>query len=315
MCWMLPCLLGLLGGPVAQEIPDDHVVARVRSADGAQSIANITAGRLRAYAQSRPDTPPKRLLMDLIDFELLAFEANLDGLDDSPEVLESWRPVMVQRFLRAEFEPQHKAEAIPKVYLRRAYRQNLRFFSRPALRQADHILVTDNGERPASPDLDAVAGALAEQIRQDLKADLPKDADDFRARAEGYRAAAQDVGLQLKAESLGTFAKNGRYDQTFSENAFGLTKPGEISKPFATRFGHHIVRLESAMPALDVPFEEAIDELRERVLPDVRRRELSELLERLAKTHSVSRRFEPLVALEARRTVDPPQSPPGPTPK
>ena len=89
---------------------------------------------------------------------------------------------------------------------------------------AQHILVADE--------------ALAKQIKDQLD----KGAD-FAALAAQY---STDKSNKDQGGDLGWFAptaKGGTMVQEFSDAAFALTKPGQISAPVKSQFGWHIIRL------------------------------------------------------------------------
>lgn len=296
-------LAGLLGlWPFNVEVPDAHVVARVHTARGE---VQITAARLRAYAAGREDEEPRRLLQDLVEFELLAAEAEARGLADDPLVREETRPVLVRRYLRAAFERETSGADIPREFLMQAYEQNRFFFRRGAGRSGDHIIVTTSaGKRPADATLDEQARALSARIQADLAARPPADAEAFLAAAPRYKADAEAAGLVVRGESLGAFPREGMFDPQFTAKAFELEQPGSLTAAFPTQFGWHVFRLEEALPARNVPFELAQAELRERTLPDFRLKMLRDLTDRLAREVEVIVNFAPVQELQSRRKLE-----------
>jgi peptidyl-prolyl cis-trans isomerase C len=296
-------LAGLLGlWPFNTEVPDGHVVASVRTARGE---VQITAARLRAYAAGREDQPPRRLLQDLVDFELLAAEAEARGLADDPLVREETRPVLVRRYLRRAFEEQAKGADIPRELLRQSYERNRFFFQREAGRSGDHIIVTSKeSKRPADPALDEKARDLSARIAADLAAAPPADAEAFLAAAARYTAEGEAAGLVVRGEALGAFPREGMYDPQFTAKAFELEKPGSLTQAFPTQFGWHVFRLKEPLPARDVTFEQAEAELRGRTLPDFRLKSLRELTDRMAREVEVIVNFAPIQELQSRRKME-----------
>jgi peptidyl-prolyl cis-trans isomerase D len=72
-----------------------------------------------------------------------------------------------------------------------------------------------------------------------------KNGEDFAELANGYSEDPGNVGQDKKSNGgdLG-FVTRGRMIKEFEDVAFNL-KPGEISQPFLTQFGYHIVKVDS----------------------------------------------------------------------
>jgi peptidyl-prolyl cis-trans isomerase C len=296
----LALLVALFGTwPVVPNVPDDHVVARVQTARGE---VTITAGRLRAYAQGHEGTDPRRLVQDLVDFELLAAQAEARGLADDPQVREEARPVLIRHYLHRTFESLFTPATVPVELLRQSYERNRFYFTHTEGRAGDHILVTTaDSKRPKDEALDAQARALAERIHDDLVAHPPADADAFMAAADRYKADAKAAGLVVRSETLGAFPREGRYVKAFTDRAFELTQPGSLSAPIPTEFGWHVFRLANVVPARDVSFEQAEAELREKTINDYRTEKLRELTDGMARELGVVVNFDPIEELQGRR--------------
>ncbi len=87
-----------------------------------------------------------------------------------------------------------------------------------------------------------LVNADQEALAKDIKAQLDKGAD-FAALAAKY---STDTSNKDQGGDLGWFAptaKGGPMVQEFSDAAFALTKPGQISDPVKSQFGWHIIRL------------------------------------------------------------------------
>ncbi len=77
-------------------------------------------------------------------------------------------------------------------------------------------------------------------------------------------ASSKNNGGKLRAFGVGAMAAAPEFDAV----AFALQKPGEISDPFQTAYGWHIVRLEQKIPL--PAFEELLPQLKPRVQRDER---------------------------------------------
>jgi parvulin-like peptidyl-prolyl isomerase len=105
--------------------------------------------------------------------------------------------------------------------------------------EARHILVKADPLPPnATPEAkkaDAEALAKITKIYEDIKAGRVKF-------DEAVKANSDDPGSKENGGSLGTFMADGSMVKEFQDVAF-KTKPGELSKPFRTQFGYHILEV------------------------------------------------------------------------
>jgi len=113
----------------------------------------------------------------------------------------------------------------------------------PGQINAAHILI------PCAPDADSVQANEALKKINEIYSQLLKG-DDFSELAKKY---SRDPGSASNGGGLGWFGY-GSMVKEFQDAAFGLNEVGEISKPFKTQFGYHIVKLLGKKP-ID-PFEE-----------------------------------------------------------
>jgi len=295
------------GPPPAAPSADDSVVAR---AHGPRGGVVVTARRLRAFAEARPGVPLETLLRDLIDFELLAAEARAADLHEAPEVIFARSQAMVSRYLAEVFETTWTPANLPLNLVQRAYEKNRRRFVHPEMRDANHILVSENRQRPKDPALDARAKALAHKIYAALQADPPADKEVFLTRAQPFVAEAEAAGLGLDAQALHRFPIRGRYVPAFTEPVFRENQPGLILAPYPTEFGYHVVRLNAVFGPRDDSLQKVEAEVRAKITPDVQRYELRRLADRLAGQYPPLRsaagvsgllNFAPIHALTLRR--------------
>jgi len=135
--------------------------------------------------------------------------------------------------------------------LRRAYESDQARFGQPERRKVRHILL------PVPSAADAAADAAVrdqiEAVRKRIEGGEPFD--------QVAKEVSKDPGSAAQGGSLGDIER-GIMDPAFDEAAFSLS-PGELSEPVKTRFGYHLIEVESVTPAAVKPFEEVRDQLRE----------------------------------------------------
>ncbi len=126
-----------------------------------------------------------------------------------------------------------------------------------------HILkVTDKRKSKGAFE---VAHILTRDMKGSAKAKIDsvyqkiKEGKDFAELAKKY---SEDKGSAVNGGVLPRFT-SGRMVPSFENEVFKLTKPGEVSKPFKTRYGWHIVKLIKNHPVKT--FEELKPQLEARI--------------------------------------------------
>lgn len=146
-------------------------------------------------------------------------------------------------------------------------------FSKPFKLKSGWLIVKNIDERPAAgrvqvsqiligyPEQDGLTGkAQARKVADSLFSELKKGAD-FKSLAKQF---SHDLFSYQEGGLLPAFGP-GTYDGTFEQQAFALTKPGDISVPFETGNGFHILRLESKMPVPSVSDSAAYDQVLQQI--------------------------------------------------
>lgn len=117
-----------------------------------------------------------------------------------------------------------------------------------------------------APDADAAARAEA-QKKADAVYRLLQNGDNFGATAKVY---SDDKLSYLNGGELAEFG-TGMYAGNFENEIFKLKADGDISQPFLTEYGYHIVKRLSQKPAPATPTDEAfMFDLKQKVLKDAR---------------------------------------------
>ncbi len=87
---------------------------------------------------------------------------------------------------------------------------------------------------------------------------------------ELVRTVSNDVSTVNNNGQLSEFGV-GEYSTFFEDAAFALTKPNDISRPFQTNYGYHILKLLDAKPvSADINDPESSSVLRDKILQDQR---------------------------------------------
>lgn len=230
--------------PAPAPAPADPVVAKVNGAP-------IYLSDLQAAAQGLPDNlrgmPPQMLfpmLLDqLIDGRALVIEAQKTGLDKDP---------MVQRQVTAAEDRALQSAMLSKEV---------------------GPTVTDEAVR-ARFDAESAGKPPEEEVRAShilvpTEADAKKIIAELNGGADFATLAKQnstDPGGKNGGD-LGFFKKDDMVPE-FSAAAFAL-KPGQITQtPVHTQFGWHVIKLEEVRTATPPTFEQARDELRQKMIQE-----------------------------------------------
>lgn len=270
---------------------DDVVVATV---DGVPIHASEVAAQARKMGTDR-----KQALQDLIAFELLAAEAQRRGLHDAREVTQEGKRVSVQEYLAATFEKDYTKKDVPEEELRAAYEKAKARYVHPELRKSVHILIVVDdpakgpAKEPADKTLDAKARSIANRVRELARAEA-KDSASFLELAERVKTEIGDAAapLQIRAENLPPVPVNS-LEGPFAEVLFRM-RPNTISEPLRTRYGWHVIYLESIDRARDLSFKAVRNEILEEIWPDQRSKAYDRFVEQLLTGHQIVRNPAPL---------------------
>lgn len=225
--------------------PADPVLAKV---DGQP----ITLSDLRAAMQNLPENarrlPPQALfpmvLDQMIDGRALAAEARRTGKDKDPDV-QRQVAMAAQRALENALLQMEIGPLVTEAALKARYDSEIAGKPGPEEVHARHILVPD------------------EETAKKIIAELAKGGD-FEALSKQY---SKDPGSADKGGDLGFFKKDDMVPE-FANAAFAL-KDGQVSpKPVQTQFGWHVIQVLGHRQGAQEPFDQARDELRQKVIQD-----------------------------------------------
>jgi parvulin-like peptidyl-prolyl isomerase len=163
---------------------------------------------------------------------------------------------------------------IPDSSIDSFYQANLEAYTTPERRRATHILISTNAKAWQADGID-VSGLSQAQLKAKAKERIDELYREVKAGADlGELAGKYSHDSQSKAKNgdLGYFGR-GQMVPKFEDVVFRMKK-GEISKPFETRFGYHIVRLDDVLDETVAPLSDSLRNQIREGLKAVRRRGL-----------------------------------------
>ncbi|WP_051279889.1 peptidylprolyl isomerase [Hellea balneolensis] len=213
----------------------DTEVAEVDGTKIYLSDVERTAASQGLIKEGSPLTPGQpvfqKVLDELIDQRLLALDALRQSLDQDDETRRRLSAAR-ERILGNVLVENHLKNTVNETTIRRMYDEQASLRNRGDEVQARHILLKD------------------EETAQDIAKKLA-DGADFAALA---REMSEDEGSRDKGGNLGYFTTD-MFEAVFTNVAFATPK-GEVSAPFKTDYGWHILQVQNRRKAPEPSFEE-----------------------------------------------------------
>ena len=139
--------------------------------------------------------------------------------------------------------------------------------------EAGYVILKKTAQRPAEGRIHVAQILLAfpYQATAAVKTETHHRADSIyqaiRAGADFAEMARKFSGDNLSYQLGGILPEFGigKYESGFEITAFGLKKDGDISEPYESSFGYHIIKRISRKPVLPVADQKTLDELKEKI--------------------------------------------------
>lgn len=215
----------------------ETVVAKVNGKNITEADIRLAEAELGSDLGSLPDVTKRRVLVEfLIENQLFADAAEAQKLAtgaDYDERMQYWR----RRSLRDLYFDKTVKDSVSDAEAKKFYDAQVGS-AKPEEVRARHILVESKEK----------ARELFEKVAYGT---------DF---AELAKQHSKDPGSKDQGGDLGYFSK-GQMVPQFEEAAFKLQK-GEVSQPFETQFGWHILKVDDKRTGQAVPF----DTVKERIV-------------------------------------------------
>ena len=206
------------------------------------------------------------------------FQESIKEMGLTPDTLREQikRAMVIDRFIDQEFASK---VAITDKEVKDYYDAHPELFTKGESISARHILIM------VAPNADDAKKAEAKaKIDEALK----------RARAgEDFAALAKEYSEDTTKEDGGNLGiiQKGQTVKPFEDAAFAL-KPGEISDIVETRFGYHIIKVDSRQEPEKVPFEEIKEQLANYLREDQIQQDISQFIKK-ARTKATVELFLP----------------------
>lgn len=274
---------------------------------------------LTPFARSRyTTTEAKQEYLDtMVQFEVMADEAERRGLDKDPAVAQAIKEAMVRHLLTTELKDRVKLRDITDAEIEQAYRNSLEDFRTPERRRVTLLLV-DSQEKAQQ-----LHAEITGQVFEDPA--LRKAAFENLVRANSiHRSSANqggDMGFVTTKE-----AEPSR--KATAEAVFALANIGDITSVHQTPRGWQIAMFTEVIEGKVRPLEEVSREIRNRLFEErrqgIRQKFIDELIAKASvetypevletvevKTGAIPKRLEELPKLPL-RDLKPPKTPASP---
>lgn len=141
-----------------------------------------------------------------------------------------------------------------------------------------YVIVKKTAERPALGRIHVaqILVAFPYQASDAAKAETHRRADSIYQAIVGgadfAMLAKKFSGDNLSFQLGGVLPEFGigKYEAGFEETAFGLTRDGEVSKPYASSFGYHIIKRIARIPVPSKADQKILNEWKEKIKTDPR---------------------------------------------
>ena len=247
----------------------------------------------------------KEFLDNLIRFEVLAKEAERQGLDKDPEVQFTLRKIMVQKLVQRSFQDPgaQSQKELPEPELQKYYDEHKDEFNRPRKARVAAIIFNV----PASSPDRAKKVAAARQALAKVKAEEKKNPAAFQQAVAQFsedpasKGVAGDLGFKSAEELEKSFGKE------VAQAAFAV-KAGETSGVIEGAQGVYVIRVAGVQEELSRPFDTVKAQINQKLVRERRTKDFDDLVKKLRDEAKITIDEK---ALEAVAVAAGPAAPPG----
>jgi peptidyl-prolyl cis-trans isomerase C len=278
------CALSACGGPKDAK-KSGPVIAK---GNGITITADEFKARLdeqSPFIRSRYTTleRKKEFLDNLVRFDVLAREAERQGLANDPDVQLTLKKIMVQKLVQKNFQDLDGAKDLPEAELQKYYDEHKADYFRPKRVRLSAIVLN----APANSPDRAKKSKLAKDALAKIKADEKKNPLAFAQAVTQYSddAASKAVGgdLQFKSEEELTAS----YSKPVADAALAL-KVGDTSGVIETQQGFFILKATGQQEELNRSFDQVKPQIANKLFREKKTKEFDEWLKRLKEDAKVT---------------------------
>jgi len=250
----------------------------------------------------------KEFLDNLIRQEVLAVEAERQGLDKDPDVRATLRKIMVQKLVQKKFTQDAAAPVdVPEADLQKYYDEHRAEYVRPRKVRV-HAVVFN---APAASAERAKKLALAKKALQKAKTEEKKNPLAFAQIVAEY---SEDAATKSSAGDL-QFRSHDELEQSHSkavaDAAFAL-KPGETSGVVQSPTALYLLRFTGEQPEVNRSFDQVRTQIANKLSREKKTREFDEWLKGLREKARITVDEKALETVEVAAPPPPALGAPGP---
>lgn len=242
-----------------------EILARVGSLE--ITVERFTQEMVRRGGSNPEKLDKGALLEEMIDYETLLVKALEAGLDQDPEVVRSYRNVLVGKFRQLELVPKIERTTVSDEEIRAYYEKNLDRYTRPAgIRLALLYLKTH-------PSMSAEKSARLQDRMTEAR---EKALQSFNGSGFGSLAVhySEDQATRYRGGDIG-WVEEGRsryrWDPRVMAAGFSLEKPGDVSEIITTETGLYLVKLMDRRKPVVKSQESVKERIRHKILLEKRK--------------------------------------------
>ncbi|MGM0556688.1 MAG: peptidyl-prolyl cis-trans isomerase [Myxococcota bacterium] len=247
-----------------------------------QQLAPFARARLSSIEQR------KKYLDSVVQFEIMADEAEKRGYGDDPAVLQAMKDVMIRKMIQEEVRERVSMSDITEDEVEQYYREHRGEFRKPESRRIALLLVDTQEE--------------AQNIRASLIENQPEAQDqrvlEFRKMAANLttdREAAREGGDVGWIEHPDARPKRIK----LSREVFKLEQPGVITEPFRLRDKWALATYFNKRSGSDKKLEDVRESIRETLYADKKKEARDAFIAELQKDARVEKHQDVIESVEA----------------